>query len=112
MSHDGAACMGHLDWWDQDQDQERWRWLVFEQRFEEGFDIAGDLLIALGGGVGVVGLHAAGDTVDAFEEEGKEADVVLPRESGIHGVEFFDVVGAVAGGEGDAGEDDLDAAGL
>jgi len=37
---------------------------------------------------------------------------VLLRECGIHGVEFFDVVGAVAGGEGDAGEDYFGAAGL
>ena len=32
---------------------------------------------------------------------------MLLREGGVHGVEFFDVVGAVAGGEGDAGEDYL-----
>ena len=36
--------------------------------------------------------------------------MVLLREGGIHGVEFFDVVGAVVGGEGDAGEDYLGAA--
>ena len=35
---------------------------------------------------------------------------MLLRECGIHGVEFFDVVGAVAGGKGDAGEDYLGAA--
>ena len=69
----------------------------------------GYLLVALGGGVGGVVLHVAGDAVDVFEEEGQEADVVLLREGGVHGVEFFDVVGAVAGGEGDAGEDYLGA---
>ena len=79
---------------------------------EEGFYVAGDLLVALRGGVGVVGLHVAGDAVDVLEDEGKEGDVVLLREGGVHGVEFFDVVGAVAGREGDAGEDDFGAAGL
>ena len=72
----------------------------------------GYLLVALGGGVGVVCLHVAGDAVDVFEEEGEEVDVVLPGEGGVHGVEFFDVVGAVVGREGDAGEDYLRAAGL
>ena len=70
------------------------------------------MLVALGGGVGVVGLHVAGDAVDVFEDEGQEADVVLLRERGVHGVEFFDVVGTVARGKGDAGEDYLRAAGL
>ena len=62
--------------------------------------------------MGGVFLHVAGDVVDVFEEEGEERYVVLLREGGVHGVEFFDVVGAVAGGEGDAGEDDFGAAGL
>ena len=70
------------------------------------------MLVALRGGVGGVFLHVAGDVVDVFEEEGQEADVVLLGERGVHGVEFFDVVGAVAGGEGDAGEDDFGTAGL
>ncbi len=70
------------------------------------------MLVALGGGVGGVFLHVAGDVVDVFEEEGQEADVVLLRECGVHGVEFFDVVGTVAGGEGNAGEDYFGAAGL
>ena len=63
------------------------------------------MLVALGGGVGVVGLHVAGDAVDVFEDEGQEADAVLLGKGGVHGVEFCDVVGAVVGGEGDAGED-------
>ncbi len=67
------------------------------------------MLVALGGGVGGVVLHVAGDAVDVFEEEGEEAEVVLACEGGVHGVEFFDVVGAVVGGEGDAGEDNLGA---
>ena len=57
-------------------------------------------------------MHVAGDVVDVFEEEGEERYVVLLREGGVHGVEFFDVVGAIAGGKGDAGENDFGAAGL
>ncbi len=68
------------------------------------------MLVALGGGVGGVFLHVAGDAVDVLEEEGEEGYVVLLGEGGIHGVEFFDVVGAVAWGEGDAGEDYFGAA--
>ena len=70
------------------------------------------MLVAFGGGVGGVGLHVTGDAVDVLEEEGEEGDVIFFRERGVHGVEFFDVVGAVIGGEGDAGEGDLGAAGL
>ncbi len=62
------------------------------------------MFVALGGGVGVVGLHVAGDAVDVFEEEGQEVQVIFFCERGVHGVEFFDVVGTVVGGEGDAGE--------
>ena len=36
-------------------------------------------LVAGGGGVGSVALHHAGDAEDAFEEEGKQRDVVLFR---------------------------------
>jgi len=38
--------------------------------------------------------------------------VVLLCQRGVHGVEFLDVVGAVAWGEGDAGEGCGDVAGL
>ena len=79
---------------------------------DEGCYVGGYLLVAFGGGVGVVGLHVAGDAVDVFEEEGQEANVIFFCERGVHGVEFFDVVGAVVGGEGDAGENDFGAAGL
>ena len=67
------------------------------------------MLVALRGGVGGVVLHVPGDAVDVFEEEGDEGDVVLLREGGVHGVEFLDVVGAVVGGERDAGENDFGA---
>ena len=72
----------------------------------------GYLLVALGGGVGVVGLHVAGGAVDVLEEEGDEGDAIFFREGGVHGVKFFDVVGAVVGGEGDAGEGDVGSVGL
>ena len=50
--------MGHPEWW-----------LLLEERLDQGFDVEGHLLVAFGGGVGVVGLHVAGDAVDVFEEE-------------------------------------------
>jgi len=53
--------------------------LFFQEGFEEGFYVAGYLLVALGGGVGGVFLHVAGDAVDVFEEEGEEVDFVLLR---------------------------------
>ncbi len=68
------------------------------------------MLVALGCGVGGVVLHVAGDAVDVFEQEGQQADVVLLCERGVHGVESFDVVGAVVGWQRDAGENDLGAA--
>ena len=93
-------------------DEETGPELLLEEGFEEGFYVAGYLLVALGGGVGVVGLHVAWDAVDVFEEEGDEGNVVSLGEGGVHGVELFDVVGAVAGGKGDASEGDGDVAGL
>ena len=80
----------------------------FEQGEDEGEDVAGDDLVAAGGGVGAVGLHHAGDAVDVLEQEGKHGDAVLPGEQGVGLVELADVVGAVVGREGDAGEGDVE----
>ena len=62
--------------------------------------------------MGVVGLHHAVDAEDASEEKGKKGDVVFLCEQGVGLVELLDVVGAVVGRKGDAGEDDLGSARL
>ena len=72
----------------------------------------GDDLISLGGSVGAVVLHHAVYSIDSFEKEGEQGDVVLLREQGVGLVELADVVGAVIGGERDSGEDDFGSAGL
>ena len=86
--------------------------LLFEEGEEEGEEIAGDDLVSGGGGVRTVGLHHSGDAVDVLEQEGKQGNAVLPGEDGVGLVELADVVGAVVGREGDAGEGDLDAGAL
>ena len=86
--------------------------LLLQQREEVGEDVAGDDLVAFGGGVGTVGLHHAVYAVDVLEEEGQDGDVELVGDGGVVGGELLDVVGAVVRRQGDAGEDDLDAAGL
>ena len=67
-------------------------------------DVGGDDLVAAGGGVDVVWLHEAGDTVDLVEDEGEHGDFVLVGEQDVGLVELADVVAAVAGRDGDAGE--------
>ena len=47
-----------------------------------------------------------------LEKEGEHGYVVLLREQGVCLVELLDVVGAVVGGEGYAGEDDFRSAGF
>ena len=81
--------------------------LFFEQGKDEGEDVAGDDLVAAGGGVGAIGLHHSGYAIDVLEQEGKHGDAVLASEQGVGPVELLDVVGAVVGREGDAGEGDL-----
>ena len=68
-------------------------------------NVDGHLLVALRGGVSLVVLHIAGGAVDVLQQEGQQAEVVLLRQRGVHGVELADVVFAVVGGEGDAGDD-------
>ncbi len=55
--------------------------------------------------MGAVGLHHAGDAIDILEQEGKHGDAVLFGQQGVGLVELLDVVGAVVGRKGDAGED-------
>ena len=78
--------------------------LFFEQGKDEGEDVAGDDLVAPGGGVGAVALHHSGDAVNVFEQEGKHGDAVLLCQQGVGLVELKDVVGAVVGRQRDAGE--------
>ena len=82
---------------------------LFEQRRDQAEYILGDHLIAAGSGVGLVALHHAGGAVDVIEQKGQKGDVVFLREDGVGLVELADVVGAVVGREGDAGESDFDA---
>jgi hypothetical protein len=77
---------------------------MLEERCDQPLDVECDLLVAFGCGVGGVFLHVAGDTVDVLEEEGEERHVVLLRECRVDGDELGDVVLAVVGREGDAGE--------
>lgn len=86
--------------------------MLFEEWGDEVENVLGDDLVAAGGGVGAVGLHHAIDAEDALEEEGEEGDVVFMGEQGVGGLELLDVVGAVVGWEGNAGEGDFGAGGF
>ena len=59
--------------------------------------------------MGAVALHHSGDAVDVLEQEGKQGNAVLLCDEGVGLVELADVVGAVVGWEGDAGEGDASA---
>jgi len=73
-------------------------WLVLEEGGDEGEDVPGDDLVAGVGGVGLVGLHHAGDAEDALQQEGQHGDIILLGQQGVGGVELVDVVGAVVRG--------------
>jgi hypothetical protein len=55
------------------------RRLLLEEGSDEREDVLGDDLIALGCGVGAVALHHAVYSVDSFEKEGEQGDVVFLR---------------------------------
>ncbi len=76
---------------------------------QEGFDVEGYLKIALSGGVGGVVLHVPGNAVDVAEQEGEQGHVISPGQRRVHGIEAADVVWAVVGGKGDAGQRDAGA---
>ena len=83
--------------------------LSLQQGKNDGNDVAGDDLVAPGGGVDVVVLHHSRYAVDVLQQEGKHGDVVLGGEQRVCLVELVDVVRAVVRREGDAGKRDLDA---
>ena len=79
---------------------------MLEHGLDDAKNVLCDDLVAGGGGVGVIRLHHAGDSIDSLEEEGKEGELVLFRDEGVGVGELADVVGAVVGRKGDAGEGD------
>ena len=87
-------------------------YLLFEEWGYVGEDVLGYDFVACGGGVGAVALHHSFYSEDVLEEEGEQGDVVFVADDGVGVGELFDVVGAVVGWEGDAGEDDFGAAGF
>ena len=87
------------------------RELLAKQGEKKRQEVVGDELGAFGGGVDAVVLNSAGDGVDVGVELGQERRVEFCRDEAVGFVELLDVVGAVVGREGDAGEDDF-AAGL
>jgi hypothetical protein len=89
-----------------------WVRLFFEEWGYVGEDVGGYDSVACGGGVGAVALHHSWNSEDVLEEEWEQGYVVFVANDGVGVGELFDVVGAVVGGEGDAGEDYFGAAGF
>ena len=59
-----------------------------------------------------VALHHSWNSEDVLEEEWEEGDAVFGADDGVGVSELLNVVGAVVGGQGDAGKDDFCAAGF
>ncbi len=78
-----------------------------EQGQEQGEEVVGEELGALGGRVDAVFLNGAGDGVDVGVEHGQQGDVVFRCDEMVGLVEGLDVVGAVVRREGYTGEDDF-----
>ena len=78
-----------------------------QQGQEQWEEVVGDELGAFGGGVDAVVLNGAGNGVDAGVEHGEQGDVEFGGGETVGFVELVDVVGAVVGRQGDAGEDHL-----
>ena len=74
-----------------------------EQEWEE---VIGEKLVALGGGMDAVVLDGAGNGVDVGVEHGQQGHAVFGGGEAVGLVELANVVGAVVGWEGDAGEQD------
>ena len=79
------------------------------QDWQEGFC---EDLRAFGGGVNAVVLDGVGNVDEVLVDHGDEGGVMLCGQIAEELVEGVDVVGAVVGGQGDAGEQDLDVSGF
>jgi hypothetical protein len=86
-----------------------WPELFLELGNDERDQSLRDLLVALGSGVDAVVLHHAGLVVDVLEQEGQQGDAIFAGEQGVGVVDLADIVWAVVGRQGYAGEKDLDA---
>jgi hypothetical protein len=69
--------------------------------------MVGEELGAFGGGMNAVVLNGAGDGVDVGVEHGKQGDVILGSDEAEGFIEGLNVIGAIVGGEGDAGENNF-----
>lgn len=78
--------------------------LLFQQRLEGRHQRFGDDAGAFGGGVNAVGLNGAGHMNQVFVDHGHHGDVVFGGECGEEPVKGVDIVGAVIGRQGDAGQ--------
>ena len=79
-----------------------------QEGFEGGEQGVGDDAGAFGGGVDAVGLDGAGNMHQVFVDHGDKGGVVFRCEIAEDLLEGLDVVIAVVGREGDAGEQDFD----
>lgn len=70
--------------------------------------MGGDDFRAFGGGMNAVGLNGVGDVDQVFVDHGDKRDMVPGGKVAEDLLEGLDVVGAVVGREGDAGEQNLD----
>jgi len=79
-----------------------------QQRLENGEECVGNDFGAFDGGVYAVLLDGAGNVDEVFVQHGYEGRMVLRREIAEGLIEGVDVVRAVIGRQGDAGEQNLD----
>jgi len=81
--------------------------LFMQEGQEQSEKIIRDELGAFGSGVDAVILNGAGDGVDVGVELGQERHAESGGDEAVGLIELLDVVGAVVGRKGDAGEDDF-----
>lgn len=82
--------------------------LFAQQRLDKGINVVRDEGGAFGGWVDSVGLHGVGNGVDVVEDEGQQRHVELFGGKYVGLVDGLNVVLAVVGREGDAGECNFD----
>ena len=79
--------------------------LSAEQGKEQGEEVLGEKLGAFRRGMDAVVLNGAGDRVDAGVQLRQQGHVILCRDQPVGFIKLADVVGAVVGGQGNAGEE-------